>query len=245
MKRLLKDWTKSHVKKKAFVFNVADVMKFLTEAEVRGDRVSVLTVIITTQKQKRDDVKLHIYYYRRALNCPMRLKTIRSSRPTSNPRVGLSTFAIFWILQRILFESLSAALSAMKSTPRSSRRRCGRDSCREDVAIGSPCPAIQPLGDKVSGTGSPTVSTQKVVDPAGVNGLVASQSDFPRHTYLPNRRRRGLQYGQVRHRSRQMVFGSYYKVCTMTTFGCITQWQTSLFQKQAIVIRNTGVIKCK
>ena len=70
----------------------------------------------------------------------------------------------------------------MKSTPRSSRRRCGRDSCREDVAIGSPCPAIQPLGDKVSGTGSPTVSTQEVVDPAGVNGLVASQSAFPRPT---------------------------------------------------------------
>ena len=44
MKRLLKDWTKSHVKKKAFVFNVPDVMKFLTEAEVRGDGVSVLTI---------------------------------------------------------------------------------------------------------------------------------------------------------------------------------------------------------
>ena len=48
MKRLLKDWTKSHVKKKAFVFNVPDVMKFLTEAEVRGDGVSVLTITITT-----------------------------------------------------------------------------------------------------------------------------------------------------------------------------------------------------
>ena len=50
------------------------------------------------------------------------------------------------------------ALSAMKSTPRSSRRRCGRGSCREDVVIGSPSLETQPLGDEVSGTGSPAAS---------------------------------------------------------------------------------------
>ena len=71
----------------------------------------------------------------------------------------------------------------MKSTPRSSRGRRDRDSRREDVAIGSPCPAAQPLGDEASGTGSSTASTQEVVDPAGVNDIVASQSDFPRRAF--------------------------------------------------------------
>ena len=50
---------------------------------------------------------------------------------------------------------------------------------RTCVAIASPCPPTQPLGDEASGTGSPTASTQEVVDPAGLNGLVALQSDFP------------------------------------------------------------------
>ena len=65
----------------------------------------------------------------------------------------------------------------MKSTPNSSRkrRRSRRGSSREDVVIGPPSPEAQPLGDEVSGTGSQTASTQEVVDPAGVNGFVASQ----------------------------------------------------------------------
>ena len=50
MKRLLKDWTKSHVKKKAFVFNVPDVMKFLTEAEVRCITITTIIIITTTYK---------------------------------------------------------------------------------------------------------------------------------------------------------------------------------------------------
>ena len=72
---------------------------------------------------------------------------------------------------------------AMKSTPRSSRKRCGRRSSREDVAIDPPSVEAQPLGDEASGTGSPTTSTQGVVDPAGVNGFVDPQSAFPRRTF--------------------------------------------------------------
>ena len=68
------------------------------------------------------------------------------------------------------FRVCPVAFFAMKSTPRSSRKRCGRRSSREDVVIDLPFAEAQPLGDEVSGTGSPTVSTQEVVDPAGVNG---------------------------------------------------------------------------
>ena len=50
--------------------------------------------------------------------------------------------------------------------------------------IGPPSPEAQPLGDEVSGTGSQTASTQEVVDPAGVNGFVASQIVFPRPTFV-------------------------------------------------------------
>ena len=42
---------------------------------------------------------------------------------------------------------------------------------REDVGIASPCPPTQPLGDEVSGTGSPTVSAQEVVDGGIVDGV--------------------------------------------------------------------------
>ena len=72
----------------------------------------------------------------------------------------------------------------MKSTPNSSRKRRRRGSSREDVVIGPPSPEAQPLGDEVSGTGSQTASTQEVVDPAGVNGFVASQIVFPRPTFV-------------------------------------------------------------
>ena len=41
--------------------------------------------------------------------------------------------------------------------------------------IGSPSSETQPLGDEVSGTGSPAATLQVGVDPAGVNGLVAPQ----------------------------------------------------------------------
>ena len=73
----------------------------------------------------------------------------------------------------------------MKSTPRSSRKRRGRRSSREDVAIDPPFVEAQPLGDEVSGTGSPATPRRGVVDPAGVNGLVALQlqSDFPPHAF--------------------------------------------------------------
>ena len=71
----------------------------------------------------------------------------------------------------------------MKSTPRSSRKRRGRRSSREDVAIDPPFVEAQPLGDEVSGTGSPATPRRGVVDPAGVNGFVDPQSAFPRHTF--------------------------------------------------------------
>ena len=50
--------------------------------------------------------------------------------------------------------------------------------------IGPPSPEAQPLGDEASGAGSQTASTQEVVDPAGVNGFVASQIVFPRPTFV-------------------------------------------------------------
>ena len=43
--------------------------------------------------------------------------------------------------------------------------------------IGSPCLATQPLGDEVSGTGSPTTPIQEDVDLAEVNGPVVTQSN--------------------------------------------------------------------
>ena len=49
--------------------------------------------------------------------------------------------------------------------------------------IDPPFAEAQPLGDEVSGTGSPATPTQGVVDPAGVNGFVDPQSAFPRHTF--------------------------------------------------------------
>ena len=53
--------------------------------------------------------------------------------------------------------------------------------------IGPPSPEAQPLGDEVSGTGSPATPKQGVVDPAGVNGFVDPQSAFPRHTFRIDR----------------------------------------------------------
>ena len=43
--------------------------------------------------------------------------------------------------------------------------------------IGSPCLTTQPLGDEVSGTGSPTTPTQEDVDLAEVNAPVVNQSN--------------------------------------------------------------------
>ena len=43
--------------------------------------------------------------------------------------------------------------------------------------IGSPCLTTQPLGDEVSGTGSPTTPIQEDVDLAEVNGPVVNQSN--------------------------------------------------------------------
>ena len=75
----------------------------------------------------------------------------------------------------------------MKSTPRSSRKRRGRRSSREDVVIDPLFAEAQPLGDEVSGTGSPATPTQGVVDPAGVNGFVDPQSAFPRRAFRISR----------------------------------------------------------
>ena len=52
------------------------------------------------------------------------------------------------------------ALSAMNSTPRSSRRRRSRGVGHEDVAIGLSSSENQPLGDETSGTGSPATTLQ-------------------------------------------------------------------------------------
>ena len=81
------------------------------------------------------------------------------------------------------FRVYPVALSAMDSSPRSSRRRCSRGVGHEDVAIGLSSSENQPLGDETSGTGSPATTLQVGVDPAGVNGFVDPQSAFPRHTF--------------------------------------------------------------
>ena len=53
--------------------------------------------------------------------------------------------------------------------------------------IDPPFAEAQPLGDEVSGTGSPATPTQGVVDPAGVNGFVDPQSAFPRRAFRIDR----------------------------------------------------------